>query len=102
MCEADGALKSACGAAPAPRRGYPTQPNMGAGALAGFTIDFQVKATNVNNFLGANWFDIWKLIDTEDKGFVKTEVVRDFIAANAGKFTSPESVSYTHLRAHET
>jgi hypothetical protein len=23
---------------------------MGAGALAGFTIDFQVKATNVNNF----------------------------------------------------
>ncbi|KAH8092807.1 ATP-dependent DNA helicase [Aureococcus anophagefferens] len=63
---------------------------MGAGALAGFTIDFQVKATNVNNFLGANWFDIWKLIDTEDKGFVKTEVVRDFIAANAGKFTSPE------------
>ncbi|KAH8097127.1 ATP-dependent DNA helicase [Aureococcus anophagefferens] len=47
---------------------------MGAGALAGFTIDFQVKATNVNNFLGANWFDIWKLIDTEDKGFVKTEV----------------------------
>ena len=32
---------------------------MGAGALAGFTIDFQVKATNVNNFLGAIWFDIW-------------------------------------------
>ena len=54
---------------------------MGAGALAGFTMDFQVKSTNVTNFLGANWFDIWAKLDAEKKGFVKTGVCADFLTS---------------------